>query len=551
MKKIIYSLTLYFILSILSSGIYSQATQDWVARYNGTSPKRVDIFSKMVIDNSGNVYVTGYSNSGSYSWDDDFVTVKFNSSGIMQWVQIYNGLFDTTDRAADIAVDNAGNVYVTGQSLTDNTDIDFVTIKYNSAGVQQWVQRYIYLGDDFPTCIAVDESGFVYVSGGTNMNGGLKFTTIKYTAGGGQVWIADSPSGDKINSMKVDNSGNVYVTGPGWNDNYNYVTIKYNSLGLQQWISSYDGPANQQDYARSIDIDNSGNVFVTGDSDGDGTQEDYATVKYNPSGVLLWSQRYNGTSNSLDFAYCVKTDASGNSYVTGRSTQSGAGYDFVTIKYNTNGVQQWLAKYNGPSNDDDEAFDLVLDASGNVYVTGSTYYSVQDFATVKYNSSGVQQWTARYDGPGGSVDIARTVKVSSAGKVYAGGTSAGSGTLQDFAVVRYSQPIGVKNLSTEIPSSYALYQNYPNPFNPSTKIKFAIPLSRGVSEGRGVFVKLAVYDILGKDITTLVNQQLSPGTYEVEWPAPSGDALNFFAGIYFYKLFTDEFTETKKMILVK
>jgi uncharacterized delta-60 repeat protein len=505
----------------------------------------------MVIDNSGNVYVTGYSNSGSYSWDDDFVTVKFNSSGIMQWVQIYNGLFDTTDRAADIAVDNAGNVYVTGQSLTDNTDIDFVTIKYNSAGVQQWVQRYIYLGDDFPTCIAVDESGFVYVSGGTNMNGGLKFTTIKYTAGGGQVWIADSPSGDKINSMKVDNSGNVYVTGPGWNDNYNYVTIKYNSLGLQQWISSYDGPANQQDYARSIDIDNSGNVFVTGDSDGDGTQEDYATVKYNPSGVLLWSQRYNGTSNSLDFAYCVKTDASGNSYVTGRSTQSGAGYDFVTIKYNTNGVQQWLAKYNGPSNDDDEAFDLVLDASGNVYVTGSTYYSVQDFATVKYNSSGVQQWTARYDGPGGSVDIARTVKVSSAGKVYAGGTSAGSGTLQDFAVVRYSQPIGVKNLSTEIPSSYALYQNYPNPFNPSTKIKFTIPLSRGVSEGRGVFVKLAVYDILGKDITTLVNQQLSPGTYEVEWPAPSGDALNFFAGIYFYKLFTDEFTETKKMILVK
>jgi hypothetical protein len=351
--------------------------------------------------------------------------------------------------------------------------------------------------------------------------------------------------------MKVDNSGNVYVTGPGWNDNYNYVTIKYNSLGLQQWISSYDGPANQQDYARSIDIDNSGNVFVTGDSDGDGTQEDYATVKYNPSGVLLWSQRYNGTSNSLDFAYCVKTDASGNSYVTGRSTQSGAGYDFVTIKYNTNGVQQWLAKYNGPSNDDDEAFDLVLDASGNVYVTGSTYYSVQDFATVKYNSSGVQQWTARYDGPGGSVDIARTVKVSSAGKVYAGGTSAGSGTLQDFAVVRYSQPIGVKNLSTEIPSSYALYQNYPNPFNPSTKIKFTIPLSRGVSEGRGVFVKLAVYDILGKDITTLVNQQLSPGTYEVEWPAPSGDALNFFAGIYFYKLFTDEFTETKKMILVK
>jgi hypothetical protein len=352
--------------------------------------------------------------------------------------------------------------------------------------------------------------------------------------------------------MKVDNSGNVYVTGPGWNDNYNYVTIKYNSLGLQQWISSYDGPANQQDYARSIDIDNSGNVFVTGDSDGDGTQEDYATVKYNPSGVLLWSQRYNGTSNSLDFAYCVKTDASGNSYVTGRSTQSGAGYDFVTIKYNTNGVQQWLAKYNGPSNDDDEAFDLVLDASGNVYVTGSTYYSVQDFATVKYNSSGVQQWTARYDGPGGSVDIARTVKVSSAGKVYAGGTSAGSGTLQDFAVVRYSQPIGVKNLSTEIPSSYALYQNYPNPFNPSTTLQFDVmELS---------YVEIEVYDLPGRLVKHLVSQDLSPASYTVAWDGTDNSGHIAASGVYYARMTatpysstqrTESFHATRKLMLVR
>ena len=107
---------------------------------------------------------------------------------------------------------------------------------------------------------------------------------------------------------------------------------------------------------------------------------------------------------------------------------------------------------------------------------------------------------------------------------------------------------GVNKISYEIPEKFSLSQNYPNPFNPSTKIKFSIPLLRGVdgAAGRGVFTQLVVYDILGKEITTLVNQQLQPGTYEAEW-----DGSNYPSGVYFYKLITDEFTESRKMILIK
>lgn len=100
--------------------------------------------------------------------------------------------------------------------------------------------------------------------------------------------------------------------------------------------------------------------------------------------------------------------------------------------------------------------------------------------------------------------------------------------------------IGIRNISTEVPASYKLEQNYPNPFNPSTKIKFQIP-------NRNSITLLKIYDILGREVTTLVNEiNLPAGTYEADW-----NASNYSSGIYFYRLITGNYVETKKMILVK
>lgn len=106
--------------------------------------------------------------------------------------------------------------------------------------------------------------------------------------------------------------------------------------------------------------------------------------------------------------------------------------------------------------------------------------------------------------------------------------------------------IGIKQSGTNTSSSYVLYQNYPNPFNPDTKIKFNIPLSRGVPEGRGVSVRLVIYNLLGKEVSLLINRQLSPGTYEVSW-----NASDYPSGVYFYTLKTNNFSDTRKMILLK
>ena len=98
--------------------------------------------------------------------------------------------------------------------------------------------------------------------------------------------------------------------------------------------------------------------------------------------------------------------------------------------------------------------------------------------------------------------------------------------------------IGINQISGEVPTEFLLQQNYPNPFNPNTKIKFAIPKLANV--------RLAVYDLLGREVESLVNQQLTPGTYEVNW-----NAAKFSSGIYMYRLVTNDFSMVKKMSLIK
>lgn len=112
------------------------------------------------------------------------------------------------------------------------------------------------------------------------------------------------------------------------------------------------------------------------------------------------------------------------------------------------------------------------------------------------------------------------------------------GKLNAWGVQINNSTVGISNISTQIPERFKLEQNYPNPFNPVTNIKFSIPVT-------GV-VKLKVYDILGKEVATLVNKQLTAGTYQADF-----NGANFSSGVYFYKLETEGFTEVKKMMLVK
>jgi hypothetical protein len=546
------------IIIILCFDASSQVTEDWIERYNGTANSS-DRAVAIAVDASGYVYVTGESLTPGDNLD--YCTIKYSSSGTRLLILKYNGPADSTDFATCIAIDNSGNIIVSGGSIGNDGSYDYCTIKYNNSGLVQWIQRYngTTNGNDEVRKIAVDYSGNVYITGMSEGSGpGHDYCTIKYNSSGIQQWVkrydGTANNNDGALSIAVDNSGNVYVTGDCMNTgtSFDYCTIKYNSSGVQQWVKIYNGPGNTNDNASSLALDNSGNIYVTGSSDGIGTYKDYCTIKYNSSGTQQWVQRYNGSDNFVDYANSITIDNSDNIYVTGTSTGASSSNDYCTIKYNSSGTQQWVKIYNGPANSLDAAYSINADSSDNVYITGYSFGlgTVDDYCTIKYSSSGTQRWVQRYNGPGNSTDKAFSVFVSNSGYVYITGESKGSGTDLDYCTIKYSQPIGIQNISNEIPSSFSLYQNYPNPFNPTTKIKFDIT-SNVKSELSGYpslweNVQIVIYDLMGKEVTTLVNEQLKSGTYEVDW-----NAVNYTSGVYFYKLSIGDFNEMKKMIMLK
>ncbi|MEO8512170.1 MAG: M43 family zinc metalloprotease [Ignavibacteria bacterium] len=114
-------------------------------------------------------------------------------------------------------------------------------------------------------------------------------------------------------------------------------------------------------------------------------------------------------------------------------------------------------------------------------------------------------------------------------------------TSNSYIVTLVRSPIGIQIISTEIPQKFALYNNYPNPFNPVTKINFDIPNIMGDKK-----VQVVVYDVIGNQVEMLVNQEMTAGKYSVDW-----NAINYSSGIYFYRVSAGNFTDTRKMILVK
>ncbi len=277
-------------------------------------------------------------------------------------------------------------------------------------------------------------------------------------------------------STAVDGAGNVYITGytqsvaaiattgahqtmfAGTEDVY---LAKFNSTGAIQWATYYGDVG--QDHAYGVATDASGNVYVAGrttSSSGIATSgahdtsiaiDDAFLVKFSSSGIRQWSTYYGGGGGEV--AFSVATDASGNVFIAGKTTSStdiatagayqttflgGTGYncDAFLAKFSSVGTRIWATYYGGV--DDDNAYDMAIDATGNVYITGYTISTTgiatsgahqttfgggpNDAFLAKFNSTGVIQWSTYYGGI--QNDIARSVAVDGIGNVYIAGHTA-------------------------------------------------------------------------------------------------------------------------------
>ena len=424
-----------------------EVAEAWVARYDGQTEDD-DSAVALAPDGLGNIYVTGYS------WGDDsssdFATIKYDIKGNQLWVARYDGPASDDDKALDLVPDNSGNIYVTGWGLGNGTGADYVTIKYDGVGSRPWVARYDgpVSGYDKARALGVDYSANIYVTGWSQGNGTeADYATIKYDTDGNQLWVAryDGPASGKDESyaIAVDGWANVYGTGSsqGNGTEADYATIMYDSDGNQLWVARYDGPVSGEDNAQAIAVDDLCNVYVTGWSQGKGTEADYATVKYDNNGKQLWVARYDGPVSGEDQSYAIAVDSWGNVYVTGWSQGNGAEADYATVKYDNNGKQLWVARYDGPAGGEDNARTIVLDGRGNVYVSGWSEGSGSryDYATVKYAAAGNQLWVARYDGPANGHDKAYAMALDSLGNLYVTGRSSGEGTFYDYTTIKYTQ----------------------------------------------------------------------------------------------------------------
>jgi len=293
------------------------------------------------------------------------------------WVRRHNGTASRGDGARDVAVDGFGYVYVTGTSFATSSSNDFGTVMYNPDGYKLWAKGFDggSNGDDRATAVAVDKSGYIYVTGSIFVQQ-LNYicATIKYYPNGDTVWVRTywgpgSWHDDWLSDIEVDDSGNVYVTGYVYDfdaANDDCITIKYSANGSISWARRYQGSANSEDAGNKITLDDSGNVYVAGT----------VTIKYDANGNEKWVASPGGDGIALDEA--------GNVYVAATVNR-----DYCTVKFSPDGHQLWMKTYNGPAGTDDFAKDVALDDSGNVYVTGHSQGigTYSDFATIKYHQA--------------------------------------------------------------------------------------------------------------------------------------------------------------------
>ncbi len=411
---------LVFLFICFCSFSYSQNNRLWATYHGGTLE---DNGRSIITDDSGNVYLSGYTestsgiSSGGFQntyggGSHDAFLAKFDSLGNRLWATYYGGTGD--DYGLCVTTDNLNNVYLSGQTSSNNgiasggfqntygNNTDAFLVKFNSSGSRIWATYYGGIGSDYGTMISTDSSANVYLTGNTN--------SISNIASGGFQ--------------------NFYVGGR------DALLVKFDSNGNRIWATYYGG--SDDDYGNCITSDVSGNLYLSGYTSSNigiasgGFQNTYGggtlfgdayLVKFDSLGNRLWATYYGGTEDDLNWG--VSSDVSGNVYLSGY-TESASGiaaggfqnafgggtYDGFLVKFNSSGSRIWATYYGGADNDYGDI--VISDNSGNVYLSGqtssttgiasggfqNTFGGLSDAYVVRFDSSGNRISATYYGGTG-------------------------------------------------------------------------------------------------------------------------------------------------------
>lgn len=421
---------------------------DWVKNAGGGT---TDQSYSICTDPTGFVYITGAFESDTITFDSiqlinkgskDIFLAKYNSKGNVIWAKSAGG--DSGDIGSSVASDGFGNVFVTGHFDSDSisfgqatlfhsntSDRDMYIVKYDSDGTVLWAKNGTSTVTSTGHGLCTDAIGNVYVTG--EVNGGsitFDFGTIttsnlfivKFDPDGNAIWGKGSSSANSYvasgNSIEVDATGNIYVTGE-FIDTVSFdthtltafpflsiFTLKLDSSGNVIWAKGSEGGNFFGGAYSTLALDRNDNLYVTGTFTTDtiifdntilinAGGSDFFILKYDASGDILWAKS-NG-SNQYENSYCITTDSFGNSYVSGSYSSdslnfgtsqliSSGSYDGFIAKYDANGNSEWAKSVGGE--DGESTRGIAQDEIGNLYTTGFYASNPSLFDSISINTQG-------------------------------------------------------------------------------------------------------------------------------------------------------------------
>jgi hypothetical protein len=367
----------------------SRYTVDWSQQIGSVT---TDVAGSIEIDPQGNIIIGGWT-AGDFDGNQsfgvhDFLLAKFTPDGIKLWSRQFGT--PTADFSNDIAVDYAGNTFITGstQGVFEGTYFggvsDMYLAKYDPAGNRMWVRQFGSPDRDQSHALAVDAAGNAYVTGrveasldGNTAYGHQDMFLVKYDPMGNKIWSiqAGTSSIDTAESIAIDRNGYIYIAGESFNplneqpidgaEKYVFIA-KYDQDGNRIWINQIGSSGNID--ARRIAIDNSNHLYLSGDYGGEiegvvsNGSSDLFLAKFEPDGSRQWLQQFG--SDKQQYTYGLTTDASGKVFMSYNEDSK----DAFLVAVSSEGFI--LSTTLLDSTSVERASDITTDIPGVIYIAG-------------------------------------------------------------------------------------------------------------------------------------------------------------------------------------
>jgi len=524
------------LLTVVALQASAQTQQAWVTRIGGPAACEANA---VAVDRSGTVYAGGSWQGAGSSGTDMYLAKLTKATGDTIWTDFYRSA--NYDKIQAIALADSDIVAV-GQSNNQYT-----VLHYWSDGTPRrvWRDTQHLSSGSYAVSVCTDETGAAYVTGnGNDLGSSYNIYTLKFSPAGDSLWrhtyAPANALADIAYDIAVDASHNSYVAGVSGS---NILCIKLTAAGDTAWTRQYHGPASGSDAGYAVALDGEGNVYVAGQASVTGATA-ACIVSYTSAGTFRFAKTYTNPAKRGDYFNAVTVDREGNVIATGSARTSQYLQATLVAKYSSTGDSLWVQTYRPTTADASEGWRVAVDSAGTVYVAGRSRTGDYDITTVAYQPSGALAWAQSYSGSGDYDDAARDITVGDSGRVFVAGAVSLSSGYTDFTVICYTQ-IGtpVEMDPGALPERVRLMQNYPNPFNPSTTIRYEVP---GTERGEASEVRLAVFDLLGREVALLVNERKAPGRYSLQF-----DGSGLAGGVYFYRLTAGTSAQTRRMLLLR